>query len=152
MNNIHKILASSLGVGYIGRGGGSVAAALYCLVYYFFASYFSTPETIIFTILVIATGVWSSNELEADWGKDSPKIVIDEIAGMQISLLFIPPEMLNIFIAFVLFRFFDIVKPLLIRKMEKFPKGWGVMFDDVLAGIYSNIILHIYLFLMGNSS
>jgi phosphatidylglycerophosphatase A len=71
--------------------------------------------------------------------------VIDEVAGMCISLLWIPATPLNIFIGLVLFRFFDILKPLFIRKLEALPGGWGVMFDDVLAGIYANIILQIFI-------
>jgi len=67
--------------------------------------------------------------------------VIDEVAGMCISLLFIPVTLKYIIIALVLFRFFDIVKPLFIKKMEIPPGGWGIILDDVLAGIYSNIAL-----------
>jgi phosphatidylglycerophosphatase A len=62
---------------------------------------------------------------------------------MCISLFLIPVELKYIALAFVLFRFFDIVKPLYIRKAEALPGGWGVMADDVLAGVYSNILLHI---------
>ena len=71
------------------------------------------------------------------------KIVIDEVFGMTISLLFLPINFITIVIAFVLFRFFDILKPLGIRKAEKLKNGWGVMVDDLVAGIYSNIIIQI---------
>ncbi|MEO6981354.1 MAG: phosphatidylglycerophosphatase A, partial [Mucilaginibacter sp.] len=66
-------------------------------------------------------------------------VVIDEVAGMCISLLFTPVELKYVITALVLFRFFDIVKPLFIRKMEKVPSGWGIMMDDVLAGVYTNL-------------
>lgn len=140
----HKLVATVIGVGYIGKGGGSVVAALYCIIYYWLGNqiilgFVSIP----LTLFVIILGVWSSNNLAGLWGEDNKNIVIDEVAGMQISLLFIPPSLFNIVCAFVLFRFFDIVKPLYIKKTEKLPKGWGVMFDDVLAGLYSNIILQI---------
>ncbi len=144
MIKFYKLIATGLGVGYIGKGAGSIAAALYCIVYYLFISQLNHgPLAILLTILIISLGIWSSNKLEYKWGKDNGKIVIDEIAGMQISLLFIPPTTFNIFIAFILFRFFDIVKPLYIKKTEKLPKGWGVMLDDILAGIYSNILLQL---------
>jgi phosphatidylglycerophosphatase A len=65
----------------------------------------------------------------------------------MISLLFIPITEVNVLVALILFRFFDIVKPLLIRKLENWPKGWGVMGDDVLAGIYSNVVLQLLLYL-----
>ena len=66
---------------------------------------------------------------------------------MLVALLFIPVSVVNVLIALVLFRFFDILKPLMIRRLEKLPGGWGVMGDDVLAGIYSNIVLQLFLLL-----
>ena len=93
------------------------------------------------TAVVIIIGIWSSNVVEKDWGKDSSRVVIDEVAGMCISLLFVPITIQWIVIALVLFRFFDIVKPVYIRKAEALPGGWGVMTDDILAGVYSNIVL-----------
>jgi phosphatidylglycerophosphatase A len=79
--------------------------------------------------------------MDGVWGKDSSKVVIDEVAGMLITLLFIPVTVNNLMVGLLLFRFFDIAKPLGIRKMEDLPKGWGVMADDVLAGIYAHIVL-----------
>jgi phosphatidylglycerophosphatase A len=81
--------------------------------------------------------------MEAAWGKDSYRIVIDEVAGMCLTLLFVPVSWQTVTIGLVLFRFFDIAKPFYIRKMEKLNGGWGVMMDDMLAGLYSNIILQI---------
>jgi phosphatidylglycerophosphatase A len=83
---------------------------------------------------------------ESMWGKDSNKIVIDEVAGMMITLLFIPVQFKFVLAGLVLFRFFDIAKPLFIKKMELLPEGWGVMADDVLAGLYANILLQIIVF------
>jgi phosphatidylglycerophosphatase A len=62
---------------------------------------------------------------------------------MQVSLVWVPVDWRYVLIAFILFRFFDIVKPLLIRRAEALPSGWGVMADDLLAGIYSNIVLQL---------
>ena len=88
-------------------------------------------------------GTWSSNIVDAIWGKDSSKVVIDEAAGMMITLTLIPVSIINIVAGLILFRFFDIVKPLLIRKLEQLPKGWGVMADDILAGLYAHLVLLI---------
>jgi phosphatidylglycerophosphatase A len=96
---------------------------------------------LLLTIAVIALGIWSSNKVEPIWGKDHNRVVIDEVAGMFISLLFVPVTMSYILTAFILFRFFDIVKPLFIRRLESLPGGWGVMADDILAGAYTNIII-----------
>jgi phosphatidylglycerophosphatase A len=98
------------------------------------------------TYLITVIGLWSSSLVENDWGKDSSRIVIDEAAGMCISLLFIPVTPVYIITAFVLFRFFDILKPLYIRRAEALPGGWGVMMDDVCAGIYSNLVLQVIIY------
>src|SRR5690606_26458527 len=100
----------------------------------------------IFTLVITGLGIWSANEVEQLWGKDSNKVVIDEVVGMCITLLFIPISIKYIVIGLLLFRFFDIAKPLFIRRMESLKGGWGVMADDVLAGIYSNIVLQAIVF------
>lgn len=85
----------------------------------------------------------SADRVEEIWGKDHNRVVIDEVAGMCITLLFVPLKWQYTLIGLVLFRFFDILKPFGIRKLEELPGGWGVMADDVLAGIYANIILQL---------
>ncbi len=98
--------------------------------------------TIIFTLL----GVWSTNELESEWGKDPSKVVVDELIGVWIAVLWIPVETHWLILGFILFRFFDIAKPLGIRRLENIKGGWGVMLDDVGAGIYANIVLQIIVY------
>jgi phosphatidylglycerophosphatase A len=95
------------------------------------------------TLFILFIGVYSAGKMEAHWGKDSYRIVIDEVAGMCITLLFVPVRWQYIALGLVFFRFFDIAKPLGVRKMEQIGGGWGVMMDDVLAGIYSNLLLQI---------
>lgn len=101
---------------------------------------------LIFTLL----GVLSANALERVWGKDPSRIVVDEMVGVWIALLAVPEgNLLYALAAFVLFRFFDILKPFGIRKMEELPGGIGVMMDDVLAGIYSFILLMLSRWMIG---
>ena len=142
MIKISKIVATACGIGFINKGGGTVASVVYCIVWFLLPE-FSIAVQILLIILLLITGVWSATEAEKIWGKDSHRIVIDEITGMMIALLFIPGKIKYVLAALVLFRFFDILKPLGIKQMEKFPAGWGVMADDVLAGIYSLVILHL---------
>ena len=85
----------------------------------------------------------SADRVEEIWGKDHNRVVFDEVAGMCITLLFVPLKWEYTLIGLILFRFFDILKPLYIRKLEELPGGWGVMADDVLAGIYANVILQL---------
>ena len=78
--------------------------------------------------------------------KDSKKIIIDEFIGFYVSVLYLPKTWEFAVAAFLLFRFFDILKPLFISKLEKtLSNGLGVMADDILAGIYTNIVLQIWL-------
>ncbi|CAN5312302.1 phosphatidylglycerophosphatase A [soil metagenome] len=139
----HKLIATSLGIGYIGKGAGTVAAVACCICWYFAWAGGFPPLllSLIITAAITAVGVWSSAIVETVWGKDPSRVVIDEVSGMCISLLFLPVSVKYLLCALILFRFFDIVKPLFIRKMELLPGGWGIMADDVLAGIYTNIIL-----------
>jgi phosphatidylglycerophosphatase A len=143
----HKLISTCLGIGYIGKGAGTVAAVACCICWYFAWAGGYSPLTlsIIITLIITFIGVWSGNVVSKIWGHDPARVVIDEAAGMCISLLFLPVNYRYTIAALILFRFFDIVKPLYIRKMEKFPGGWGIMLDDVLAGIYANIILQAVL-------
>ncbi len=144
----HKLFSTSLGIGYIGKGGGTVAAVFCCACWYLAWGGAYPPiltSAVIITVLITFIGVWSSSKVEPIWGKDPARVVIDEVAGMCISLLFLPVNLKYVFCGLILFRFFDIVKPLFIRKMESLPAGWGIMMDDVLAGVYANAILQLIL-------
>ncbi|MBT1704485.1 phosphatidylglycerophosphatase A family protein [Chryseosolibacter indicus] len=137
-----KIIATGLGIGYMGRGSGTIAAALSAGVWYTIGGGNSSIQLVV-TIVIVLIGIWSATSVERIWGVDSNKVVVDEIAGMCISLLFLPATLIITCSGLVLFRFFDILKPFYIRKAENLPAGWGVMADDILAGIYTNILLQI---------
>lgn len=144
---ISKLIASWFGIGYI-KGGGTIAAAFTCIIIYLLHAQSMVEQIWLLpaaTLIITLTGVLTGNKVEADWGKDSYKVVIDEVAGQLIALLFIPLTSVNLIVGLILFRFFDILKPLGIRKMENLPAGTGVMMDDVLAGVYANIVLQIAL-------
>ena len=144
MIRLQKWIATAGGIGFMGKGGGSVAAAAYCVICFFIPA---TANPLLWQVLIIlfitGIGVWSANGADRFWGHDSSKVVIDEVAGMMIALFLVPYTTRYIIAGFILFRFFDIAKPLYIKKAEKLPRGWGVMADDVLAGIYAHIILSI---------
>ena len=143
-----ELAATSLGIGYIGKGAGTVAAVACCICWYLAWAGGYPPEilSVIITVLITLVGVWAGNKVEPLWGKDHQRVVIDEVAGMCISLLFIPVSLKYVLTALVLFRLFDITKPLFIKKMEDLPGGAGVMMDDVLAGVYANVLMQILLF------
>jgi len=138
----HKLSATVFGIGYIGKGGGTVAA-FFCAICWYLAWHenYNAVYSVCITVVIIGLGIWNGNMVEPIWGKDHGRVVIDEVAGMCITLLFIPVTIKYVLAGLILFRFFDIIKPLFIRKLELLPGGWGVMMDDVLAGVYANIIL-----------
>src|ERR1700712_3538248 len=137
----HKLISTCLGIGYIGKGAGTVAAVACCICWYLaWSSGYQLIPSLIVTTVVTLVGIWSSDVVAKIWGKDPARVVIDEAAGMCITLLFVPVVLKYVICGLILFRFFDIVKPLYIKKLEKLPGGWGIMLDDVLAGVYANII------------
>jgi phosphatidylglycerophosphatase A len=141
---MQRIIATGLSIGYIGKGGGTIAAAACCLAWYLAFSGGVDPLVALLVAVVITDlGVWAADGVEPLWGEDSQRVVIDEIAGMSVSLLFLPVTPATVLVGFVLFRFFDIAKPLYIRRAESIPGGWGVMADDLLAGLYANIVLQV---------
>ena len=148
MGLIHKLISTCLGIGYTPKGGGTIAAAVCCIAWYLSweggNEHFNTWLLQALTVAgLFILGVWSANNVEAEWGEDSYRVVIDEVAGMGLTLLFVPVRWPYIAAGLIFFRFFDIVKPLGIRKMEQLKGGWGVMMDDMLAGAYANLLLQI---------
>lgn len=144
-----KAIASVLGIGYI-KGGGTVAAAACCLALYLARDQALTTRPWpagLLTAGLLVLGTWAAQRVEPAWGKDSYRVVIDEVAGVWVGLLGVPLTGSRLLVGLLLFRFFDIVKPLFIRRMEKLPGGYGVMLDDVLAGVYTALLLHLGLWL-----
>jgi phosphatidylglycerophosphatase A len=92
-------------------------------------------------IIITVIGVLACTRVEAEWGKDPSRVVIDEVAGVLVSLISRPAGLREVLAAFLLFRFFDIVKPPPVNKLETLPGGLGIMADDIAAGILSAISL-----------
>ena len=145
----HEMIATGLGVGHFPYGPGTMGALLAILIWFpiTMITDYSTWLAITFMLVLAFTflGAWSSTVAEHYWGEDPSRIVIDEVVGQWITLLVIPSAFSwwHVMVAFILFRFFDIVKPLGVRKMENFKGGWGIMADDILAGCYGAILLYL---------
>lgn len=146
---IHKIIATACGVGYFPWGPGSMGAAFAVALWLplFLCTSHCTWISVTAVAIVIFTvlGGWSSFVAERYWGEDPSRVVIDEVVGMWITLLAVPSQAhwSTIVTAFVLFRFFDMVKPLGVRKMERLKGGYGIMADDILAGAYGAAVILI---------
>ncbi len=137
---------------YIGNAKiapGSVASLVTTLIFYLFAKYLISYLFIIIILMTtvlafFAVGVYTFKLLK----KDRSEIVIDEVIGQSISLLPLllfeqtnPPQLFMCLISLLFFRFFDIVKPYPINKFDKMNNTFGVIFDDILAGIFSALLL-----------
>lgn len=145
--NAYTFLASFFGIGFLpkmpGTWGSLAAFGLYLL---WLLSGLSLPASLPYFTLMAAlflASVWVSGKAEETLGHDSPHIVIDEVCGYIISVLFFTPGWLIGLYGFALFRVFDIAKPWPVSVSQKLPKGWGVVMDDLLAGVYANIVLRL---------
>jgi len=144
MNHFFLFLATGFGVGCSPIAPGTLGTLVAIPIYYFLSE-IPSPLYEVTLIGFFFLAVWISENAEIFFGKkDDQKIVIDEILGFLITMLWVPKTLPFIIIGFFLFRFFDILKPFPIRRMErKLKGGFGVVLDDVAAGVYANIILHI---------
>jgi phosphatidylglycerophosphatase A len=100
---------------------------------------------VLFLLVVAAIGVPASGAAEKEFGEDGGPIVIDEVVGQWITLAGLVPTPFVLILGFLLFRLFDIFKPFPARRLERLGGGVGVMLDDVVAGVYSAIVLRLLL-------
>ncbi len=100
-------------------------------------------------LLFFLLGTRASTIVERQMGPDPSLVVVDEMVGFWIALFALPRSLILLVIGFFLFRLFDIWKPFPIRQTERLREGWGIMADDALAGIYTNVLLQLALILRG---
>ena len=144
-----KMIATSLGVGFLpvapGTWGAILAIILWLPLYLWAEPIVTLSVTAAAVVIFTIAGTWASSISERYWGKDPVVACVDETVGQWISMLPITSVATDawwlVALSLALFRFFDIVKPLGIRAMERLPKGYGMMADDILAGIYSAAII-----------
>lgn len=145
----HKLIATSFGAGFSPVAPGTMGALVAVAVWYPLALWldYCTLQWVLVGLIAVFTvlGVWSATVSERYWGEDPSRVVMDETVGEWIALLAVPVTQHWgwVIAAFVLFRFFDIVKPLGVRTMEKLKGGYGIMGDDILAGIYAAMVMLI---------
>ncbi|MDR1695868.1 MAG: phosphatidylglycerophosphatase A [Endomicrobium sp.] len=143
MNKIILLFSSGFGTGYIKYAPGTFGTLFGILLWAFFVPE-SFPHHLSSVICIFALSVFFSSKAEKIYGrKDDQRIVIDEIAGMWVSVAFLPKTILFLSLGFVLFRFFDIKKPWIINKAQNVKGGLGITADDILAGVFANAILQV---------
>ena len=144
------VLATGFFAGYIPFAPGtfgSIVGLLLC----FLLSKTKLSVAILFILIFIFFAIWISNRAEKILKQNDPGcIVIDEIAGIMLTFLGLPFNIISVAAGFLTFRFFDILKPFPIRYMEKrFTGGTGIVLDDLAAGIFSNLVLRLGYWMIG---
>ena len=152
-----KMIATSFGAGFLpvapGTWGALVGILLWLPLYIWCPGMPAWIVSVAALVFFAIAGTWASGVSEKYWGKDPVAACVDETVGQLISLLPLcgGPDVAPwwmIVVSLALFRFFDIFKPLGIRKMESLPGGWGMMADDILAAVYAGCIVALILLLI----
>jgi phosphatidylglycerophosphatase A len=142
LDRLRLLVATGLGLGYAPVAPGTVGSLATLPVVFLVWSLGGNRAVLVATVLVVATGLWVCGAAATRLGTEDPgPVVIDEVAGQMVSLLFLEPTLPTLAAAFVLFRVFDIWKPPPVRQAERLPGASGIMTDDLLAGVYANLLL-----------
>jgi len=147
MKLLVKLIASFFGLGYFPLAPGTLASFVFLLIRRFLwpdrpSLWF---ELALFLFLMFS-GTWASHRFSQSVNGDDPRqIVIDEVCGQALAIIALPSSSLNLLLAFIFFRSLDIIKPFPINRLEKIKGGWGIMADDLAAGLVARLLLGIYL-------
>ena len=146
MKNFTKYFATLFGIGFIPLAPGTFGSLFAILIWYVFIDLLSIFYFIALFLFVLSVSFYLTDIYLDNYKKKDPsEVIIDEFLGQSIPLLFIVNyNIYEVLIAFVTFRFFDIYKIYPINKMEDLKGSYGVILDDIVAGIYSLIILMLY--------
>ena len=146
IKNLIHLLAFGLGLGFMPFMPGTFGTLLGVLIY-FLNNYYLITSEIVLLIFTTILGIYICGKTAKDIKHhDHPGIVFDEVVGYLVTMMFISFSVLNMMLGFILFRIFDIVKPWPISYCDKkLSGGFGIMFDDILAGIFANLVLRLIL-------
>jgi len=144
------LTATFFGIGTLGPGPGTWGSAAAVLIWAAIASALPPAgQSLVLAAMAaiaIAIGIPAATRVARASGKKDPGfVVIDEVAGQWITLLFAPATWKTLLAAFILFRGFDIVKPPPVRQLERLPEGTGIVIDDVAAGLYGLLVMQLLL-------
>jgi len=151
MDELKKVLGTSFYIGLLPLAPGTWASFAVLIPVYFLHYFFGTTALVIFAIVSSLITIWTADACTKAWGDDPGQMVMDEWAGQTIVFLLVPfggniiRSIIVLLLGFGFFRFFDILKPLGVNKLQKVPGGWGILLDDILAGFYANICLNSFI-------
>jgi phosphatidylglycerophosphatase A len=138
---IATALATAGYVGFVPIAPGTFGSAVGLVVYAAVSMTSSWVVEAAVLVVILGLGIWSADHVERALGKDPGPVVIDEVAGMLVTLAFLDVSVTGALVGFFIFRVLDVIKPPPARRLEDLHGGPGIMFDDVMAGIYSNVAL-----------
>ena len=148
MKFISKITATVFGIGYFPLAPGTLTSLVFVFLYKLVLYKIDWPYYLVLLMLLFAMGTLASTAHASRLKEKDPRcIVIDEAMGQLVALFHLRPDWYLLGIGFLLFRALDILKPFVIKRAEKIPGGWGIMMDDVIAGLIASIGLNLYLIL-----
>jgi phosphatidylglycerophosphatase A len=140
VNALATLIATFLYTGFFPFAPATFATAVFLVLYWLVpGGHWLAHWAVLLATTVVS--IPASTRVERSRGKDPGCVVIDEVVGIQITLVGAEPTLVGVCAAFLLFRIFDIAKPFFINRLQSLPGGWGIVADDALAGLYVRIIL-----------
>ena len=141
LDKLATFVATSAYVGFVPTAPGTFGSAAGLAIYALVRTSDSALAEAIVLIAVLLLGTWSAHRVERELGKDPGAVVIDEVLGMLVTLAFLDVTVAGAVVGFVAFRLLDVWKPFPAARLEHVHGGPGIMLDDAMAGIYSNLLL-----------
>lgn len=149
MRHLGLLVATCGYVGYVPVASGTFGSAVGLAVFAAVRLSESVAVEVAVIVLLFAIGIWSSNVAERHFGNVDPApVVIDEVAGMLITLALLPVNVYGAIAGFLIFRLLDVIKPWPADRLERLHGGLGVMADDAMAAVYANLALRILIAVM----
>jgi phosphatidylglycerophosphatase A len=145
MTRLALLVATAFGSGYSPIAPGTAGSAVGLLVVLLLRAVDAGPVgDLVATVALFGAGTWAAGVSERHFGREDPgPVVVDEVMGMVVTVAFLPVSIAGAIVGFFLFRVFDVVKPWPANRFEHLGGGLGIMADDLMAGIYSNLVVRV---------
>ncbi|MGB7510353.1 MAG: phosphatidylglycerophosphatase A [Pelodictyon phaeoclathratiforme] len=143
-----KILSTCFGIGFFPVAPGTFTSVVAVLCYFFLPALHNPLLLFSLVLLCSGVGIWAGGVMEEHYGNDPSIVTIDELAGQWLALVALPEGALPLLLSLAFFRLFDIAKPGPVDALQRLPGGWGIMLDDLLAGLFANLSVRALLLLL----
>ncbi len=145
---IATVVGSVFGIGFIPFAPGTFGSLAAALAYLFIPVLANPFVLLVLLAVVTAAGIWAGGLMERKFGEDPSATVVDELAGQWVALIAMPVAPVAVALSFLFFRLYDIVKPGPVDHLQRLPGGWGIMADDLLAGLLANLSVRLLVLLL----